>query len=134
MVCEGLGSWRGQHAWQIRFEERSDSAAHLSSLSIDSKIYDVRLRGRAWILADSYNVGQLETDLAETVPEVRFRLRHEVSEYSPVSFPGSNTVMWLPSSHDLYVDFRGHRFRQLTSYSDFALFSVKVDQQFGHVR
>jgi hypothetical protein len=134
MVCEGLGVWRGKPAWQIRFEERSDSTTQFSTLGIGSKVYYVKPRGRAWILADSYDVGRVETDLAESIPEVRLRLRHEVVECSPVSLPGSNLVMWLPSSVDLSMDFLGHRFRQLTSYSDFALFSVKVDQKFGYVR
>jgi len=132
MSCEGLGSWHGQPAWQIRFEERSDSK-HISSLVMEGKHYLLRLRGRAWILADCYQVGRLETDLAETIPEVHLRLQHQVIEYSPGSFPDTNVMMWLPSSAEFYMDFRGHRFYRRHSYDDFQLFSVKLHQEFGEI-
>jgi len=131
MSCEGLGSWHGQPAWQIRFEEQS---SHMSGLGVDGKEYLLRLRGRAWILADSYQVGRVETDLVETVPEIRLRLQHEIIEYSRGSFPGTNVTMWLPSSAELYMDFRGHRFYRHLRYMDFQLFSVKVHQEFGGIR
>jgi hypothetical protein len=132
MTCEGLGSWDGQPAWQIRFEERSDSK-HISSLVMEGKSYLLRLRGRAWILADSYQVGRVETDLVETIPQIHLRLQHQVIEYSPGSFPGTRTVMWLPSSAEFYMDFRGHRFYRRHSYDDFQLFSVKLHQEFGEI-
>jgi hypothetical protein len=131
MSCEGLGSWHGQPAWQIRFEEQS---RHMSAFGIDGKEYLLRLRGRAWILADSYQVGRVETDLVETIPEIRLRLQHEIIEYSRGSFPGTNVMMWVPSSVELYMDFRGHRFYRRHSYMDFQLFSVKVHQEFGEIR
>jgi hypothetical protein len=133
MTCEGLGTWHEQPAWQIRFEERSDSK-HISSLKMEGKEYLLRLRGRAWILADSYQVGRLETDLVETIPEIHLRLQHQVIEYSPGSFPNTTAVTWLPSSAELYMDFRGHRFYRRHSYTDFQLFSVKVHQEFGEIR
>jgi hypothetical protein len=43
-------------------------------------------------------------------------------------------MMWLPSSVELYMDFRGHRFYRRLSYADFQLFSVKVHQEFGGIR
>jgi hypothetical protein len=131
MSCEGLGVWHEQPAWQIRFEEQSN---HMNGLVTEGKEYLLTLRGRAWILADSYQVGRLETDLVETIPEVRLRLQHEVIEYSPGNFLGSDVVMWLPSSAELYMDFRGHRFYRRHSYTDFQLFSVKVHQEFGQIR
>jgi hypothetical protein len=131
MTCEGLGTWHGQPAWQVRFEEQSN---HMSGLMINGKNYLLRQRGRAWILADSYQVGRLETDLVETIPEIRLRLQHQVIEYSPCSFANSNVVMWLPSSAEFYMDFRGHRFYRRHSYADFQLFSVKVHQEFGQIR
>jgi hypothetical protein len=131
MSCEGLGNWHGQPAWQIRFEEQS---GHMSALEINGKDYPLGLRGRAWILADSYQVGRVETDLVETIPEIRLRLQHQIIEYSRGSFPGTNVMMWLPSSAELYMDFRGHRFYRRHSYADFKLFSVKVHQTFGEIR
>jgi hypothetical protein len=134
MSCEGLGDWHGQPAWQIRFEELPDSLHRMSRIIMDEKSYDVRLRGIAWILKDSYQVVHLEIDLAETIPKIRLRLDHQVIEYLPASFPKSDTTIWLPSSAELYMDFRGHRFYRRLTYTDFKLFSVKVQQQLGDPR
>ena len=133
MKCEGLGAWRGQPAWQVRFEQRRDRQNHLSNVVVGGRMYSIRLRGRAWILGDSYQVARLETDLADTIPAIKMRLEHMNVEYSPVAFPGRQTELWLPSSAELYLDFSGRRFYRRHSFSDFTLFSVQVDQQFGRL-
>ena len=46
-------------------------------------------------------------------------------------FPKSKVEIWLPSSTELYMDFQGHRFYRRHTFTDFNLFSVKIDQQFG---
>ena len=101
---------------------------------MDGTAYDVRLRGIAWILEDTYHVVHLEFDLAETIPKIRLRLDHQIIDYLPVSFPQSDTNIWLPSSAELYLDFRGHRFYRRLSYREFKLFSVKIQEQFGNPR
>jgi hypothetical protein len=129
MKCEGLGRWQGQPAWQVRFEQRSDRPNHLSAVRIKNKQYAVRLRGRAWILANSYQVAHLETDLAETIPAIKMRLDHMSVDYRPVAFPARHTQLWLPVSAELYLDFAGRRFYRKHSFTDFTLFSVDVNQQ-----
>lgn len=131
MYCEGLGRWRGQPAWQIHFQERTDGAHHMCGMEIGGRFFVVPLRGRAWILADSYQVARLETDLEETIPKIRLRLQHEDIEYKPVYFTDSKVEMWLPSSADLYMDFIGHRFYRRHSFTDFQLFSVTTHQEIG---
>jgi hypothetical protein len=133
MHCEGLGWWRGQPAWQIRFEERTARANSQTALAIDGHWFHPRLRGKAWILANSYQVARLETDLADTIPEIRFSLQHINVEYGPVHFPRSEIEIWLPSTTELYMDFRGHRFYRRHSFSNFKLFSVNVQQTFGGI-
>ena len=130
MTCEGLGKWHGQPAWQIRFEQRPD-AHYISGIVMDGRVYAVKLRGRGWILADSYQVAHLEMDIAEAIPKIRLRLEHIAVDYVPVVFPNNGETIWLPSNAELYVDFRGHRFYRRHTYINFRLFSVKVDQQFG---
>jgi hypothetical protein len=134
MSCEGLGDWHGQPAWQIRFEELPDRLHRMSEIFMYGKRYDLRWRGIAWILKDSYQVAHLEFDLAETVPKIRLRLFHQVIEYLPECFPESDTTIWLPSSAELYMDFRGHRFYRRHTYTNFMLFSVMVQQQIGAPR
>ena len=126
MTCEGLGEWRGQPAWQVRFEERPNSRNAMSALDIAGSSFSVRMRGRAWILADSYQVARLESDLADEIPEIRLRLQHQDIEYRPVPLPESKGDIWLPSSTELYMDFRGHRFYRRHSFADLKFFSVSV--------
>ena len=128
MTCEGLGDWRGQAAWQVRFEERRDHGHSMSQLQIGGTSFSLRLHGRAWILADSYQVAHLESDVAEEVPKIRLRLQHQDIEYRPVTSAGSKAEIWLPSSTELYMDFLGHRFYRRHSFTDIKFFSVKVHQ------
>jgi hypothetical protein len=134
MSCEGLGEWNGQPAWQVRFEQRSDRVNNMSAITMGGKTYPVKLRGRAWILADSCQMVHMEVDLAEAIPQIRLRLQHMAVDYLPVSFPRSGIEIWLPSSAELYVDFRGHRFYRRHDYVNFQLFSVKVQQTLDNVR
>jgi hypothetical protein len=131
MTCEGLGQWRGRPAWQVRFEERHNSPTSISRIEIGGRGFGLRLRGRAWILADSYQVARLESDLADEIPQIRLRLQHQDIEYRPVPVPENKSEMWLPSSTELYMDFRGHRFYRQHSFTNLQFFSVKVQQTFG---
>jgi hypothetical protein len=130
MKCEGLSSWQGQPAWQVRFEQRRDRQNHLSNVVVGGRMYSIRLRGRAWILDGSYQVARLETDLADTIPKINMRLEHMTVEYRPVAFAARQTELWLPSSAELYLDFFGRRFYRRHSFTDFTLFSVDVEQEF----
>jgi hypothetical protein len=103
------------------------------TMIIGGRAFNLRIRGRAWILADSYQVARLETDLAETIPPIHLRLDHQSVEYSPVRFPRSKVEIWLPASTELFMDFQGHRFYRRHTFTDFNLFLVKIDQQFGEV-
>jgi len=129
--CEGLGEWHGQPAWQVRFEQRVDRPNRTCTFFVDGRSYDVRLRGRAWILASSFQVARLETDLMEPLPKIRLRANHEAIEYSPVSFSGTKLPLWLPSSVELFMDFRGHRFYRKHAFTNFMLFSVDTQSQIG---
>ena len=131
LTCEGLGQWRGNPAWQVRFEEDRRSKSSISSMEIDHQTFGLRLRGRAWILADSYQVARLVTDVADDIPQIRLRLQHQEIEYRPVPVPENKSEIWLPSSTELYMDFRGHRFYRRHSFTDIELFSVKVQQTIG---
>jgi hypothetical protein len=131
MQCEGLGQWRGQPAWQVRFEERTDRRNSMSAVDIGGSSFSLRLRGRAWILADSYQVARLESDLADEIPRIRLRLQHQDVEYRPVPLPNSKLEIWLPSSTEMYMDFIGRRFYRRHSFTDLKFFSVKVQQTFG---
>ena len=132
MQCEGLGEWHGQPAWQVRFEQRADRPGHMCEFIVNGSTYNVNLRGRAWILADSFQVVRLETDLKESIPEIRLRLSHQSIEYRPVNSTSLNLQLWLPSSTELYLDFQGHRFYRKHSFTDFKIFSVDTQYQISN--
>ncbi len=129
MTCEGLGQWRGQRAWQLHFRQRSDRPSRIRSYRVKHVGYPVKLKGRAWIAADTHQVVRLETDLAEEIPAIRLRTEHLTIEYWPVQFQKRRVELWLPESAELYFDFRGHRYHRRHSFSDFQLFSVDTSQQ-----
>jgi hypothetical protein len=134
VTCEGLGEWGGKPAWQVRFEQRRDAKQSMVAMIIGGRAYGLKLRGRAWILASSHQVARLETDLAETIPRIHLSLDHQSVEYRPVRFPDSKVEIWLPASTELFMDFQGHRFYRRHTFTDFNLFSVRIDQQFGEPR
>ena len=129
MECEGLGQWHGEPAWQVRFEQRTDRPNLTYSFTINRATYDVNLRGRAWILAGSYQVARLEIDLVQSIPKIRLRLDHQSVEYRPVKSSTKNLQLWLPSSTELYMDFQGRRFYRKHSFTDFKIFSVDTQYQ-----
>lgn len=129
MVCEGLGDWAGRPAWLVRFEQRKDRPNNIRSYSIGGIRYNVRLRGRAWIDADTYEIVRLETDLADPIAAIQLRLEHMRIEYQPVDFPERKVQLWLPKSAELFLDFHGHRIRRRHYFTDFKLFSVETQQQ-----
>ena len=133
MTCEGLGHWQDRPAWQVRFEERTDHRSSISVLVMGGRPFGLRLRGRAWILADSYQVARLESDLADELPAIRLRLQHQDIEYRPVRFDEGKVEIWLPSTCDLYMDTRNRRFYRRHRFTDFKLFSVSVQQTLGNL-
>jgi tetratricopeptide (TPR) repeat protein len=132
MTCEGLGHWQDRPAWQVRFEERTDRRSSISVLIMGGRAFGLRLHGRAWILADSYQVARLESDLADEIPQIRLHLQHQDIEYHPVHFDEGKIEIWLPSSTALYMDFLGHRFYRRHRFTDFQIFSVKLEQTLGN--
>lgn len=84
----------------------------------------MRLKGRAWILADKLQVVHLETDLVRAVPEIRLDLEHTSVNYGPVRFKHSGSDLWLPTSADMYVHFGNRRFHRSESFDHYMLFAT----------
>lgn len=129
MSCEGLGEWEGHPAWQVRFQQRPDRAARIAAYVAGNRSFPKKLKGRAWIAADSYQIVRLETDLLEPIPEVRLIREHLVINYRPVRFLKNNVELWLPESAQVYMSVRGRFFRREHTFSDYLLFSVDVNQK-----
>jgi len=129
LVCEGLGDWQGQATWLVHFKQRDDRPARMHDYKVGSQVYALKLKGRAWITADKFQIVRIESELVNPVPQIRLAGEHQVVEYGPVPFAKKNEQLWLPKSAEIYLDFRRHRYYRKHSFDHYMLFSVDADQK-----
>jgi hypothetical protein len=131
MTCEGLGTLNGKKAWQVYFRQKSDKPNRIRSYQIgwNGPPHPVDLKGRAWFLADSYQIAGLQTDLIHPLPEIQLAADHTVVEYAPVHFARSGVDMWLPQTAEVYSDWKGRRIHRRLSFSNYFLFAVDDKQK-----
>ncbi len=125
MTCEGLGNWHGQAAWLVHFKQRADRPALISEYNIGGETYSLRLKGRAWITADKFEIVRIESELIDPMPQIQLRCEQQVVEYGPVQFK-KNVGLWLPTKAEIYLDYRKHRYYRSHSYDHYLLFSVDM--------
>lgn len=129
MKCEGLGNFDGYYTWQVRFQQRPDKLPRIRSFRIKELIFPLKLKGRAWISADNFQVLHMETDLLEPVPMIQLAREHLSVDYRPVHFRKENEDLWLQKRAEVFMDFRGHRYRRVHTFTDFKLFSVDTEEK-----
>jgi tetratricopeptide (TPR) repeat protein len=127
--CEGLGEWRGQAAWQIRFEQRKEVPSRLMTWKNSRGIFPVALKGRVWVAANTYDVLHIETDLREPLQDLELQRDHLIIDYGPVQFEHGNISLWLPWYAELYMELHGRRYHHRHTLTNYALFSVDTDHQ-----
>ena len=128
IVCEGLGEWQGQATWLVHFKQRDDRPARMHDYLVGSTVYALKLKGRAWITADRFQIVRIESELVNPVPQIRLAGEHQVVEYGPVPFSKKNVQLWLPKSAEIYLDFRRHRYYRKHSFDHYMLFSVDAEE------
>jgi len=131
-TCEGLTSWHGAPAWQVHFRQRPDKPARLREYRVRNHGYEVWLRGRAWISADTFQIVSLETDIVGPVPRIRLKSEHIAIEYKPVQFHRRHEQLWLPESAEIFLDFDGHRVHRRHQFNNYLLFAVDDTQQISN--
>lgn len=122
--CEGLGAWRGQPAWQMRFEQKKGVPSHIRTWRNNKGVFPIPLKGRVWIAANSYDVVHVETDLREPVKELQLSRDHLIVDYGPVNFEKGRTTLSLPWSAEMFMELRGKRYHHSHTLSNYMLFSV----------
>jgi tetratricopeptide (TPR) repeat protein len=122
--CEGLGTWRGQAIWRLRFEQRRDMPSRIRMWRNNRGTYSIPLKGRVWIAASSYDVLHMETDLREPVKELELTRDHLLIDYGPVKFERSGTTLWLPWDAEMFMELRGKRYHHTHTLRNYMLFSV----------
>jgi hypothetical protein len=122
--CEGLGAWRGQAAWRMRFEQKKGVPSQIRTWRNSRGLFPIALKGRVWIAAGSYDVLHVETDLREPVSELQLSRDHLTVDYGPVNFEKGNTTLWLPWSAEMFMELRGKRYHHQHTLTNYMLFSV----------
>jgi tetratricopeptide (TPR) repeat protein len=129
MRCEGLGEWQGQPAWLVHFRQSDAKPSRLRSYVVNKVGYPVILKGRAWILADNFQIAHMETDLVQGIPDVRLWTEHTNVSYGPVQFKKNKTELWLPKTADLYVHLGKARFHRNESFDHYMLFATEASEK-----
>lgn len=126
--CEGVSEMQGSPAWQVHFAESSDPAKSFTAMRVGRALYLPRLKGRAWIATDNYEVLRIDTDLVSPIPEIELRVEHLSIVYASVEFQKLHLRLRLPESASLYIGYRGHRYKRVHNFSQFQLFWVEANQ------
>jgi hypothetical protein len=126
--CEARADLHGISAWQLRFEESPDPRKSFHQIRIDRSIYQLRLKGRAWIAADDYQILRLQTDLVAPISQIRLQQEHLDITYAPVDFDKRKLRVWLPENASMQIRYRGHSYRRVHNFSHFQLFLVVTEQ------
>lgn len=129
MVCEGQGDWHGQASWLVHFRQRNDRPSRMHGYKMGNHFYPVKMKGRAWITADKFQIVRIEAEMVNPMPEIQLLSEHQVVEYGPIPFHQKNISLWLPKSAELYFDFRKHRYYRRHSFDHYMLFSVDSDER-----
>jgi tetratricopeptide (TPR) repeat protein len=129
MTCAGLTEWNGQMAWLVNFRQKPDRTNRFRVYTTVAGSFPVKLKGRAWIGANSYDVLRMETNLLEPIPEARLEREHLAIDYAPVEFENDRQRLWLPARAEVFTHFKGRRLRFRHSFGEFLLFSVNVTQE-----
>jgi hypothetical protein len=136
MSCEGFRLWKKEPARVVYFSQRKGKRPRTVTMETASElalhdpnrreIRPLRLKGRAWIGANSGQVLHLETNLLEKVPLIELEESAFSVDYAPVKFQAQNVEVWLPEFAIGYTDYAGRRMIVEHTFSDFQLFSVQT--------
>jgi hypothetical protein len=129
MVCEGLGDWHGQATWLVHFRQRDDRPNHMHSYKVGNRYHAVKLKGRAWITTDKFQMVRIEAEMVNPMPEIQLLSEHQVVEYGPIPFQKKNASLWLPKSAEIYFDFRKHHYYRRHSFDHYMLYSVDTEEK-----
>jgi tetratricopeptide (TPR) repeat protein len=122
--CEGLGEWKGQATWLVHFRAREDRPSHIQDYVVGTHTYPIRLKGRAWVTADKFQIVRIESELINPLKGIGFLAEHQIAEYGPVLFEKKNVQLWLPKTAEVYLDIHRHRYYRRHSFDKYMLFSV----------
>lgn len=127
MTCEGLGDWHGQATWLMHFRQREDKPSRFADYVAGGVRHPLKLKGRAWITANNFQIVRIESDLAS--PVAKLTVQHSMVDYGPVRFASKNVDLWLPQDVDIYIELNRRRYYRRHSFDHYMLFSVNSEDR-----
>ncbi len=127
-TCMGQTSALGEPAWQLEFAQRPAISSNFRGYWVAGKYYPIKLKGRAWIAASTFDVLRIDTELVEPIKDLLQKENMSV-QYRSVNFTKQKTELRLPETAEIDIELRGHSYHDRHSYSDFQLFSVDTAEQ-----
>jgi hypothetical protein len=110
--------------WLVHFRQRDDRPARIHDYKFGAETYAVKLKGRAWITTDKFQIVRIESELVAPMKPIQLLSEHQIVEYGPVPFPKSKSDLWLPKTAEIYFDLHRHRYYRRHSFDHYMLFSV----------
>jgi len=141
MRCEGATQWNHQPAWLVHFRQMKGKRPRTVAMETPMEGYPqtanatelrpLRIKGRAWIAADSGQVMHLETNLVEPILMIDLSEIAISVDYAMVRSHSLNVEIWLPQFAVAYTDYAKRRMIVEHTFSDFQLFSVQTQETIG---
>ena len=128
MRCEGTTERDGQPTWVVHFQQREDRPGRSLSFRGKDAVYPAKLKGRAWISAESGEVRHIEMSLMDEIPEALVRHWYLSINYAPVEFRTQHGRLWLPQTVDAYCDFEEYRTISYHTFTNFKRFLVQTGE------
>ncbi len=132
--CEGLTKLRGETVWRIRFQEDNTETLSVRRWRKHDMIYNIPLKGRAWISRSTYDVLRVETDLLAPVNHLQLTRDHLRVDYGPVKFDSGNQTLWLPWNAEMFMELHGKRYHHRHYLSDYRLFEIDTSNKISKPR
>jgi len=129
MNCEGTDERNGQLDWVIHFQQRKDRSNRVAVFLVNNVARPGRLKGRAWISKDNFQIVHLEASLMNGIPDIGLNGLALSVDYGLVHAASGNLGLWLPNNIAEYLDFDVHRTILAHTLSDFELFTVETKEK-----
>lgn len=128
-TCEGLGDLRGQPAWIMHFVQKKGRPGRLRAYRMNGVDHLLSMEGLAWVRKNDFEILRVETDLVHPMPEIQLLTDHMEVNYEAVQFRAKDETFWLPSSAQMYFEFRKQRYRRSVTLSHYRLFAVGANEK-----
>ena len=129
MRCEGMDNRNGQLEWVVHFQQRKDRPSRTVKVWVDDVAYPGRLKGRAWISKENFQVMHLEANLMGGRPEIGLQELAFSVEYTFAGTQSGDLGVWLPNRIATYWNFDAHRIILVHTFADFQLFAVETKEK-----